>query len=177
MTTGLHLLTSMTEVHLLELRISFRLTFDSDYRAYDKYERDYYDRVQSRHYPTSSSRDYPASSRDYDRYYDPRDRYYEEKERYYEDRYYGWSYAGNLNNNFRYGYRYGPPPSRTYYDRPESSRRDYPDPREYERWYLCFCVFFEHCTGCRYERYPAPPSSRYSGRRSRSPLPPTRRGY
>ena len=87
MTTGLHLLTSMTEVHLLELRISFRLTFDSDYRVYDKYERDYYDRVPSRHYPASSSRDYPASSRDYDRYYDPRDRYYEEKERYYEDRY------------------------------------------------------------------------------------------
>jgi len=110
-----------------------------DYRAYDKYERDYFDRVPSRHYPSSSTRDY-------DRYYDPRDRYFDERERYYED---------------RYGERYGPP-SRAYYDRPSASRRDYHDPREYER----------------YERYPSHQSSDYSSRRrSRSPLPPTRRGY
>jgi len=116
-----------------------------DYRGYDKYERDYYDRVPSRQYP-ASTRDYPSSSRDYDRYYDTRDRYLDERERYYED---------------RYGERYGPP-SRAYYDRPPASRRDYHDPREYER----------------YERYPLHQSSDYSSRRrSRSPLPPTRRGY
>ena len=68
------------------------LLFVSDYRAYDKYEREYYDRVSSRHHPSSSFRDYPAPrdypsySRDYDRYYDTRDRYYDERDRYYEDR-------------------------------------------------------------------------------------------
>ena len=62
------------------------LLFVSDYRAYDKYEREYYDRVSSRHHPSSSLRDYPSYSRDYDRYYGPRDCYYDERDRYYVDR-------------------------------------------------------------------------------------------
>merc|ERR1719193_1887335 len=124
-----------------------------DYRAYDKYERDYYDRVPSRHYPSSSSRDYPSSSRDYSSSSRDYDRYYDPRDGYYDKRekYY----------EERYGDRYAAP-SRAYYDRPPVSRRDYQDPREY----------------VRYERYPAHQSSHYgSSRRSRSPVPPTRRGY
>ena len=30
------------------------------------------------------------------------------------------------------------PPSRAYYDRPPTSRRDYQDPRDFERWYSLF---------------------------------------
>jgi len=126
-----------------------------DYRAYDKYEREYYDRAPSRHHPSSSLRDYPAPrdypsySRDYDRYYDPRDRYFDERDRYYEDRH--------------------APPSRAYYDRPPTSRRDYQDPRDFERYDRRPA----HSSRKR-SRSPGPPPA---SRRPSGPPPPPRRTY
>ena len=85
------------------------------------------------------------------------------------------SCAWNWVNHFRYGDRYGPS-SRAYYDRPPASRRDYHDPREYERWRPSIPLGLY--ARSRYERYPLHQSSDYSSRRrSRSPLPPIRRDY